>query len=70
MTVPMAEFKIITDSASDISQAEAKALQIEVLPLKTIFGAEEYLDGVTIDHVTFYNKLIENDVEFLKQFKA
>jgi len=54
--------KIITDSASDISQAEAKALQIEVLPLKTIFGAEEYLDGVTIDHVTFYNKLIENDV--------
>ena len=53
---------IITDSASDISQAEAKARQIEVLPLKTIFGESEYLDGVTLDHVTFYNKLIESDV--------
>lgn len=54
--------QIVTDSASDISQAEAKALNIDVLPLKTIFGEEEYLDGVTIDHVTFYNKLIESDV--------
>ncbi len=54
--------QIITDSASDISQAEAKALNIDVLPLKTIFGEEEYLDGVTIDHVAFYNKLIESDV--------
>lgn len=54
--------RIITDSASDISQAEAKALNIEVLPLKTIFGEDEYLDGVTIDHVTFFHKLIESDV--------
>ena len=54
--------RIITDSASDISQAEAKVLGIDVLPLKTIFGEEEFLDGVTIDHVTFYNKLIESDV--------
>ena len=53
---------IITDSASDITQAQAKELGIEVIPLKTIFGEEEYLDGVTIDHVTFYNKLIESDV--------
>ena len=54
--------RIITDSASDITQNEAKALGIEVIPLKTIFGEEEYLDGVTIDHTTFYNKLIESDV--------
>lgn len=53
--------RIITDSASDITQAEAKELDIDVLPLKTIFDTEEYLDGVTIDHVTFYNKLIESD---------
>ena len=33
-----------------------------MLPLKTIFGQEEFLDGVTLDHVTFYNKLIESDV--------
>jgi len=54
--------RIIIDSASDISQAEASALGIDVLPLKTIFGQEEYLDGVTIDHTTFYNKLMESDV--------
>ena len=54
--------RIITDSASDISQAEANQLGIDVLPLKTIFGQEEFLDGVTLDHVTFYNKLIESDV--------
>ena len=54
--------RIMIDSASDISQAEAAALGIDVLPLKTIFGQEEYLDGVTIDHTTFYNKLIESDV--------
>ena len=34
--------KIIVDSASDISQAEATTLGIRVLPLKTIFGEEEY----------------------------
>lgn len=54
--------RIMIDSASDISQAEAAVLGIDVLPLKTIFGQEEYLDGVTIDYTTFYNKLIEGDV--------
>ena len=54
--------KIITDSASDISQMEAKELGITVLPLKTIFGTEEFLDGVTLDHKTFYHKLIESDM--------
>lgn len=54
--------RIITDSASDISQAEARELGIDVLPLKTIFGDEEYSDGVTLDHAAFYHKLIESDV--------
>lgn len=54
--------RIITDSASDITQAEAKEMNITVIPLKTIFGDLEYLDGVTLDHITFYHKLIEGDV--------
>jgi DegV family protein with EDD domain len=54
--------RIITDSACDITQAEAKQLNIDVIPLKTIFGEEEFLDGVTLDHKTFYNKLVESDV--------
>ena len=54
--------RIITDSASDITQAEAKELDLTVIPLKTIFGEQEYLDGVTLDHETFYHKLIESDL--------
>lgn len=54
--------RIITDSASDITQAEAKQFNIDVLPLKTIFGEEEYLDGITLDHAGFYQKLIESDI--------
>lgn len=54
--------QIITDSASDILQAEAKELGLRVLPLKTIFGEEEFLDGVTIDSKTFYRRLIESDI--------
>jgi DegV family protein with EDD domain len=54
--------RIITDSACDITQAEAKQLNIDIIPLKTIFGEEEFLDGVTLDHKTFYNKLVESDV--------
>ena len=54
--------RIITDSASDITQAEAKAWGIQVMPLRTIFGQEEFLDGVTIDHQQFYQRLVESDV--------
>lgn len=52
---------IITDSASDITQAEARACGIEVLPLRTAFGDTEYLDGVTIDNRRFFQLLIESD---------
>ena len=49
--------KIITDSASDISQAEATAWGIDVLPLKTIFVEEEYLKEETKNA---YYKLIDS----------
>lgn len=54
--------KIITDSASDITQGEAKQWGIQVLPLRTIFNGEEFLDGVTIDNHQFFQKLIESDI--------
>lgn len=53
--------QIITDSASDITQAEARRWGIQVLPLRTIFNGEEFLDGVTIDNRQFFQKLIESD---------
>lgn len=48
---------IVCDSSCDITQDEARELDITVLPLKTIIDGEEYLDGVTISPVEFYEKL-------------
>lgn len=52
--------RLISDSACDISQNEAKELNITVLPLKTLVDGVEYLDGVTITTQEFYDKLETN----------
>ena len=52
--------RIIVDSTADL-MPEYKA-RVQVVPLTVHFGKEEYIDGVTIDHKTFYEKLIESDV--------
>ena len=49
--------RIISDSACDISQSEAKQMNITVLPLKTLIDGVEYLDGVTLSAEEFYEKL-------------
>lgn len=51
--------RIITDSASDIT--DNKREDLTVLPLNVCFGSQEYLDGVTLSHREFYEKLIENE---------
>ena len=53
--------RIITDSASDISQETAKEWGITVIPLKVRFGEEEFLDGKTLSCEQFYEKLVETD---------
>ena len=53
--------RIIIDSASDITKEHADELGLDFLPLKTIFGNEEFLDGITLSHKEFYEKLIESD---------
>ena len=50
--------RIIIDSASDLTKEQADKLGLDFLPLKTIFGTEEYLDGITLSHQQFYEKLI------------
>lgn len=52
--------RIIVDSTADL-MPEYKS-RVSVVPLTVHFGEEEYIDGVTIDYKTFYEKLIESDV--------
>lgn len=70
--------QIIVDSTADL-MPEYKD-RVRVVPLTVHFGEEEYIDGVTIDHKTFYEKLVESDVlpttsqatpdAFMKEFDA
>lgn len=53
--------RIIIDSACDLTKAQADELQTIFLPLKTIFGEEEFLDGITLSHKQFFEKLVESD---------
>lgn len=48
--------KVIIDSTTDVVPAVRS--RCAVVPLSVRFGDEEYIDGVTIDHVTFYEKLM------------
>lgn len=52
--------KIIVDSTTDLTE-EIKH-RFVVVPLTIHFGEEEFVDGVTIDHKQFYEKLIESDL--------
>ena len=52
--------KIIVDSTADLTGAVRS--RVTVVPLTIHFGEAEFIDGVTIDSRTFYEKLIESDV--------
>lgn len=52
--------RIIVDSTADLAP-ELRG-QVQIVPLTVNFGTEEYIDGITITHEDFYNKLIESDV--------
>lgn len=49
--------ELITDSTSDISQEEAAALGVRVLPLIVNFGEESFRDGIDITNADFYQRL-------------
>ena len=52
--------RIIIDSTADLMPAvKARTL---VVPLTVHFGDEEYIDGVTMTHKQFYEKLVETDI--------
>ncbi|HVC04621.1 MAG TPA: DegV family protein [Candidatus Acidoferrales bacterium] len=53
---------LVTDSTSDISPSDARALGVSVVPLVVRFGNEQFHDGVDIDPDAFYAKLEHTDV--------
>ena len=52
--------RIIVDSTADLMPAIKE--RVHIVPLTLRFGEEEFIDGVTIDHKRFYEKLVECDV--------
>ncbi len=52
--------RIIVDSTADLLP-EVKQ-RVFVVPLTVHFGQEEYIDGISIDHKMFYEKLVESDI--------
>ena len=53
--------RIITDSTTDVTPAAARQLNLGVVPLKVLFGQEEYRDGIDLTMEEFYTKLTSND---------
>ena len=52
--------RIVVDSTADTSSEIRDRLT--VVPLTVNFGDQEYVDGITITHKQFYEKLVESDV--------
>lgn len=52
--------RIMIDSS--VNMKDSLKDRVVIAPVSISFGAEEYLDGVTITHKEFYEKLIESDV--------
>lgn len=49
--------RILSDSTSDIGQERAKEWGVTLVPLKVLFGEDEYRDGVDLPLEQFYEKL-------------
>lgn len=48
--------RIVMDDAGDVPAELIEELNIYVLPVNIMFGTEQYLSGVTMDHDAFYIK--------------
>ena len=57
----MKKVQILIDSACDMQQAEAERLGVTLLPLRTSFGGEAFLDGVDLPHDVFFEKLAQSE---------
>ena len=53
--------RIMADSTSDIGPERAKAWGVTLIPLKVLFGEEEFLDGVDMQLEEFYQRLVSSE---------
>ena len=51
--------RIITDSAADFEPNELEQMQISCIPLKVLFGTEEYEENINLSKPQFYDKMLE-----------
>jgi DegV family protein with EDD domain len=60
----MGRVAIITDSASDLTAADAAASGIRIVPLYVRFGVEEYRAGVELSSDEFWARMVAPDAPF------
>lgn len=51
--------RIITDSAADFEPIELEQMGISCIPLKVLFGTEEYEENINLTKTQFYHKMQE-----------
>ena len=58
----MHNIRIITDTAADITEEEAREKEIDVVSLKILFGQEEFIQTSRQDFKRFYELMEERDL--------
>lgn len=53
---------VLTDSAADLPAGIGEHLPLEVVPVRVGFGAEDFLDGISLSNAEFYRRLREGGV--------
>lgn len=62
--------KILTDTGCDLPTSILASLDIDIMPLLVYLDDEEFLDGQTIDHETFYRRMRDGTVTRTAQIPA
>lgn len=60
----MARVAIVTDSAADLTPADARAAGITVVPLEVTFGAERFRAGVDLTTEEFWARMLAPEAPF------
>ena len=63
----MSNYVIVSDGSCDLTQEDAKKLNVEIVPFYVVFENEQYLkEGVDVSVADFYQKMIDNPNVFPK----